>query len=88
MQGTTGSPAVVTRAIDDGADCRSDGRTEMPGRPKLSDKLKELKNKRSPQQIPTGWWKDAKHRSQPPGSYLDPSLRRGPNDSSADTPTS
>jgi len=26
-------------------------------------------------QYPTGWWQDGKGRMQPPGSFLDPSLR-------------
>ena len=26
-------------------------------------------------QKPAGWWQDSKGRMQPPGSYLDPSLR-------------
>ena len=26
-------------------------------------------------QYPTGWWQDAKGRMQPPGSFLDRSLR-------------
>jgi hypothetical protein len=26
-------------------------------------------------QYPTGWWQDRKGRMQPPGSFLDPSLR-------------
>jgi hypothetical protein len=27
------------------------------------------------EQKPTGWWQDSKGRAQPPGSFLDPSLR-------------
>jgi hypothetical protein len=27
---------------------------------------------------PVGWWQDSRGVSQPPGSYLDPSLRVGP----------
>lgn len=27
------------------------------------------------EQKPTGWWQDSKGRAQPPGSYLDASLR-------------
>lgn len=27
------------------------------------------------EQKPTGWWQDSKNRMQPPGSYLDPTLR-------------
>jgi hypothetical protein len=27
-------------------------------------------------QAPVGWWQDAKRNEQPPGSFLDPSLRR------------
>jgi hypothetical protein len=26
-------------------------------------------------QVPAGWWQDSKGRTQPPGSYLDPSRR-------------
>jgi hypothetical protein len=26
-------------------------------------------------QVPVGWWQDSKGRMQPPGSFLDPSLR-------------
>ena len=29
-------------------------------------------------QKPAGWWQDAKGRMQPPGSFLDPSLRVPP----------
>ena len=29
-------------------------------------------------QKPAGWWQDSKGRMQPPGSYLDPSLRVPP----------
>jgi len=35
-------------------------------------------------QKPAGWWQDSKGRNQPPGSYLDPSLRVPP-ESRADT---
>jgi hypothetical protein len=29
-------------------------------------------------QAPVGWWQDEKRNEQPPGSFLDPSLRRPP----------
>ncbi len=47
----------------------------MPRKPSLATQLQRLRPRKSEGQIPVGWWKDAKHRSQPPGSYLDPSLR-------------
>jgi len=40
--------------------------------------LEKLIPSKEPAQVPVGWWQDAKGRSQPPGSYLDPSKRLGP----------
>jgi hypothetical protein len=47
----------------------------MPRKPGFLSKLEQLRPRKPEGQIPVGWWQDAKGRSQPPGSYLDPSLR-------------
>ena len=35
-------------------------------------------------QNPAGWWQDSKNRMQPPGSFLDPSLRVPPGSADMD----
>ena len=39
------------------------------------ERIRELQPKKPQRQVPSGWWQDDKHVEQPPGSYLDPSLR-------------
>ncbi|MHB1784311.1 MAG: hypothetical protein ACYCTE_16810 [Acidimicrobiales bacterium] len=49
----------------------------MPRKDGLVSRIMQLRPQKAARQVPTGWWQDAKHRSQPPGSYQDPSLRIG-----------
>jgi len=41
----------------------------------LRNLLDRFRPARELPQIPTGWWQDAKRVAQPPGSFLDSSLR-------------
>ena len=93
---TCGSTSVfVTGSVDLPRACGKSGALAegkpMPRKPSLASRLQqlqELRPKKSQLQIPVGWWQDAKHRNQPPGSYLDPSLRIDSDGAPLDDPES
>ena len=47
---------------------------------RLREKLRQLGPRKPERSVPVGWWQDSRGVSQPPGSYLDPSLRRKKSD--------